>query len=348
MARALRYDRGIVNARTASGTDAVASRRPPRAALWTGVIAAVVYGLLFRFLFTFSKLGTFFGVMTVAFLFLVPLAIGYLTVSVGDRDGRWSWVARLTVPWLAALLSLAVALLLAWEGMICVVLWLPIFLVMSTLGGLVAGVAARLAWKRRARGAMVAGLALLPAAIAPLERAAPPPDERRIVASSIAIAAPPERVWREIARVRRFAPEEHRFAWSHAIGLPRPVEATLSREGVGGVRHASFEGGVVFVETITAWEPGRRLAFEIAADPESIPARALDEHVTVGGPYFDVLEGEYLIERLAAGGVRLHLSSRHRLSTTFNLYAGLWTDLILADTQEYILEALRRRAERGG
>ena len=37
------------------------------------------------------------------------------------------------------------------------------------------------------------------------------------------------------------------------------VEATWSREGVGGVRHASFAGGVVFVETVTVWEPGEPL-----------------------------------------------------------------------------------------
>jgi hypothetical protein len=112
---------------------------------------------------------------------------------------------------------------------------------------------------------------------------------------------------------------------------------------VGGVRHASFEGGVVFVETIHAWGPERHLAFAIDADPDSIPARALDEHVTVGGPYFDVLEGDYRIAPLPGGRVRLHLESRHRLSTRFNAYAGLWTDFILEDTQRYILEALRRR-----
>jgi hypothetical protein len=134
---------------------------------------------------------------------------------------------------------------------------------------------------------------------------------------------------------------------SHAIGFPLPVEATLSREGVGGVRHASFEGGVVFTETVTAWEPGRRLAFDIDADPTSIPMRTLDQHVTVGGPYFDVLEGEYRIEPLAPGRVRLHLASRHRVSTHVNAYARWWTDFILGDVQRTILAAIRARAEQG-
>ena len=59
-------------------------------------------------------------------------------------------------------------------------------------------------------------------------------------------------------------------------------------------------------------------------------------------------EGEYRIEPLApegSGRVRLRLESRHRLSTRFNPYAGLWTDFILGDTQRYILEALKERCE---
>jgi hypothetical protein len=114
---------------------------------------------------------------------------------------------------------------------------------------------------------------------------------------------------------------------------------------VGGVRHATFERGVRFVETVTTWEPDRRLAFSIEADPATIPAVALDEHVTVGGPFFDVLNGEYRIEPLSPGRVRLHLRSTHRLSTRFNAYSGLWTDFILSDVQTAILEVLKRRCE---
>ena len=307
-----------------------------------------LYGLTFRLLFAANRWNDFFGVMTIAFLFVVPFVVGFLTVFIGDRDGRWSWPMKLFFPWVTASLTLAAALLLAWEGIICIFIWVPLFLVLSLLGGLAAVLVHRLARGRRARTAVAGCLMILPIVVSPIERNAPAGDERRLVETSIEIAAPVDTVWREIARVRRFETAEHRFAWSHAIGFPKPVEATLSREGVGGVRHASFEKGVVFVETITAWEPGAHLAFEIAADPDSIPARALDEHVTVGGPYFDVLEGEYRIEPLTVGRLRLHLTSRHRLSTRFNFYSGLWTDFILADTQQYILEALKRRCEAGG
>ena len=189
-------------------------------------------------------------------------------------------------------------------------------------------------------------LILLPYLAAPIESRLPVPMEIRTVRSAIDIQASPETVWALIRSVRSIEPRENHFSWSHFIGFPRPVEATLNGRGIGGVRHATFEGGVEFTETITSWEEPRDLAFTIKANTDSIPPETLDEHVTIGGPYFDVLDGHYEIEPLGVGSVRLHLSSRHRLSTRINVYSGAWTDFIMGDIQTYILGIIKNRAER--
>ena len=93
------------------------------------------------------------------------------------------------------------------------------------------------------------------------------------------------------------------------------------------------------------WEPEHRLAFSIRPQTAQIPNTTLDQHVTVGGPYFDVLRGEYRIESLANGKVRLHLTSWQRVSTDFNWYAHLWTDAVMSDLQKRILHVVRQRAE---
>jgi hypothetical protein len=124
------------------------------------------------------------------------------------------------------------------------------------------------------------------------------------------------------------------------------VEATLSHEGIGGVRHATFTGGVLFIETIDVWQPKQRLAFSIQAQTDKIPPTTLDEHVRVGGPFFDVLHGEYRLEPLSDGVVRLHLSSQQRLSTDFNWYARLWSGATMSDLQGRILKVVKVRCER--
>jgi hypothetical protein len=220
---------------------------------------------------------------------------------------------------------------------------LPIALILSSLGGLIGGAAL---WN--ARGDVKLPLAcvlLFPVMVAPIESHLTPPLQLRTVETQILIRATPAVVWSNIERVRAISPQELTPTWTHAIGFPRPIAATLSHEGVGGVREASFERGLLFFETVNRWEPNRLLAFSIKADTAHIPATTLDDHVQIGGRYFDVLQGEYALKPSPDGTVLLHLSSRERLSTDFNPYAGLWTDAIMKSLQESILKVVKARCE---
>jgi hypothetical protein len=194
---------------------------------------------------------------------------------------------------------------------------------------------------------IIAGAMLLvPLMIAPWEGRVLYSKEIYTTENVIDIAAPARGIWSNIERVRAIEPRELPDSWSHRIGFPDPVEATLSHEGVGGVRRATFTGGVLFIETIDTWEPEQRLAFSIRAQTDKIPPTTLDEHVRVGGPFFDVLHGEYRLEPMKDGVVRLHLSSQQRLSTDFNWYARMWSDATMADLQSRILKVVKTRCER--
>jgi len=54
--------------------------------------------------------------------------------------------------------------------------------------------------------------------------------------------------------------------------------------------------------------------------------------------------GEYTLEQ-RPDGILLHLSSRERLSTHVNPYAGQWTDAVMRAIQEQILQVIRRPSE---
>jgi hypothetical protein len=282
------------------------------------------------------------AVMTIAFLVLGPLIIGFLTIRHTEARGPapiWIWFL---LPWVSVSLMLVTTLLFMLEGLICILMALPIALVLASIGGVIAGVIGR---KLRVNNTSTFCIALLPFILAPAEARLNAPTSTRTVASEIRIHSSTATVWQNIERVPAISPAELRPNWTHRIGFPRPVEATLSFEGVGGIRHASFERGLLFIETVTAWEPDHRLAFTIKADSAHIPTTTLDEHVTIGGRYFDVLDGEYRIEPLAGGDILLHLTSHQRLSTDFNGYAGLWTDAVMQSLQTSILQVIQHRCE---
>jgi len=311
---------------------------------WIVVAAGVAYGLLLRLL-AFSNKIAFPQVMSGAFIFGVPVVMGFISIYGLERHSRQSVLAWIFAPWVTVSVMLLGTMVAAWEGSICVVMFAPIGWICGTVGGVLGGLVARLQ-SRRIQNTTLSLVVLLPFLLNPFAQKLLLDYRVRTVATSIDIHAPAEVVWHNIERVPSIHANELPAAWSRRIGFPAPDEATLSFEGTGAVRHATFAGGVAFTETVDTWEPNHRLAFSIRANTDRIPATTLDEHVRIGGPYFDVLHGDYEIEALPNGITRLHLSSRHRVSTDFNWYAQLWTDAVMRDIQNSILFVIKNRCER--
>lgn len=301
-----------------------------------GLGAGVAYGIAMRT--GLDILGDGLLVMTVGFLFLVPLTIGYLTVRpVPDA----SLPFRIFAPWATCALVILGAVVTGLEGVICVVFAAPVMLLFASLGGLLAGLGSR-----PLHAAELPVALLLPWVSMGLEHRTALPLRQVVTSNQIEIAAPPSVIWPLVVSVDTIrAAERHRSLFT-AVGFPEPIAATLSHPGIGGVRTASFERGIVFREVVIAWEPERRIRFTI--DARSVPSTALDAHVSIGGPFFDVLTGTYELRPISTTRTLLFLRSEHRVSTHFNPYAAWWADHIMSSVQGNILRVLRNRAERTG
>jgi hypothetical protein len=308
-------------------------------------------GCLFRFGMDSSWdrwLGRYYNptalLVTCSFLAVMPFSAGYISVrnylSI-SHSKNVHWYDWIVLPWASLLITIFVCAIIKLEGVVCLLFASPIMLVFSTLGG----VTARIAWGRLARRSPgILSAYALPILLIAIESQIPSPYEIRTVNTEILIQAPSPTVWDNVKSVRAIAPSELPASWINRIGFPKPIAATLSHEGIGGVRQASFTGGLLFTETVTHWQPQKDLAFSIRANTEAIPRTTLDEHVTIGGPFFDVLDGEYTLEP-RPDGILLHLTSRQRLSTHLNPYASLWTDAVMRAIQNQILYVLRNRCE---
>lgn len=284
------------------------------------------------------------GLMSVTFLFVFPFAIGACAVALAPPEARTRFTPwyMLITPWLAVTLLGAITLLFALEALICILMALPFFLVLATIGAAMAVGVFALLERRQAPPSAGFLLLALPLLLSPVEAQITAPDSVHIVHNSVVIEASPEAVWRQIIRVPAIGREEQRGSFLHWIGVPKPVEAMLSHEGVGAVRYASFEQGLVFVETVTEWQDGRSIAFSIVRDRSSLPPAPFGE---IGGPYFDMLDGRYEIEPISDRRVLLHLTSTHRVTTRFNWYAGQWTEPIMSELQRYILAIVKVRSQ---
>src|SRR5260370_29283098 len=132
-----------------------------------GGAIGLLYGLAIRA--AASLLGRDYLIMTIGFILFMPLALGFLAVFYTERKQAqrlWIWFLLPWAPLVAALVGMMLALL---EGFICVVMFAPIGLVLSSFGGLLGALAARFPRTRASQGLTVACVAGLPFLIVPWE-----------------------------------------------------------------------------------------------------------------------------------------------------------------------------------
>src|SRR6185369_1379775 len=82
-----------------------------------GVIAGLFYGVFARYVAETQVFGDAFTVMSLAFLVLVPMVLGFLTVNSTVAP---SIAYRIFAPWGPALLGVLIAAAIGWEGAICI------------------------------------------------------------------------------------------------------------------------------------------------------------------------------------------------------------------------------------
>jgi hypothetical protein len=306
-------------------------------------LLSIGYGLLTRLIFGADFADGILSTMSYGFLCLVPVAIGALMTYLRRDSLNSTWDA-FTVGWIPASLFLLGVIAVNLEASICIVMIAPVYMLVASIGSTImyALLRSRAGRSRSTQQSVLLALLVAPYLFTPVEEQVTAPVSLRVVSNEIIIDAPPDIIWENIVRVPTIMPSEQRVSFFNLLGIPQPVEATMTGEGIGGVRHAAYANGLRFTEVITDWQPMRRLSFTIDADNPSLLPPPFTQ---IEGAYFEVVDGTYEMETLADGRVRLSLWSTHRLSTRFNFYGGLWTDAIMYDLQDYILQIVKARAE---
>jgi hypothetical protein len=305
------------------------------------IAGGAVAGVLMRFAF-FGDPGNAYSAMLGAFIVGAPLLVGIVTVWLAERIERRTWSYYFLAPALATSLMVLGTLFIMIEGMICAIVIVPLFASIGGAAGLLMGIVCRFTdWPRPT----IAGcFAVLPLALGAFEHRLPLPTLERMQDREIHVAAPPSEVWRELIDTRDIRPDEVDDAWMYRIGVPVPRAGAGDVEDGRAVRHITMGKGIRFDQIATEWQPGERVSWRYRFAADSFPPGALDDHVRIGGHYFDVGETTYALTP-DGEGTRLTVRMRYRVSTHFNWYAGPVADFLVGDFAEEILAFYARRAE---
>ncbi|HCW06722.1 MAG TPA: hypothetical protein DGG95_05090, partial [Cytophagales bacterium] len=308
------------------------------------ILLPVVVALVFMKLFNIGSLQGLWQLMTLTFFISLPYLVGVLTIFLSRVDKVKSLAYRAFMPWVPIFLFFVLTLILSIEGWACWLMILPIFLLFASLGGLTAGYF-KVRKSEKSNRLHLSLAVLLPFVIGPIEKAIGEIPGFYTAYTYIDIDADKENIWSNVTRVRAITKTEDQSQLTNFMQIPRPIKAELDFEGVGASREAIFDGGLIFHEKVLKYEHQKLMSFSIRANTYEIPSTTFDEHVLIGGEFFDVLQGTYKLEPISKGHYRLHLSSEFKLNTTFNFYASIWGRLIMKDIQNNILKVIKQRSE---
>jgi uncharacterized membrane protein YhaH (DUF805 family) len=281
-----------------------------------------------------------FGVYGTGLFVVSPLIIGAVTAYIGNRrsdiGGRATWALVKSAAALGGLALLALAL----EGLICILVIAPLWLLISAIGGLIGRAIARAT--HRPPHSTSAALALIPLVYA-LEAIFPASVtfENQV---SIDINAPRAAVWRSMTAMGHI---EEPPGLLFRLGLAHPLSGKMVGEGVGAERHGEFSTGVA-VERITEWTPDHRLAFVVLNDVPTV--RELSPYHRVHAPhvvgYFTTTVASFELEDSGARMTRLALRSTHVLRLEPTLYWLPLVNWVVEENKARVLRHIRLLAER--
>ena len=230
----------------------------------------------------------------------------------------------------AALAGCSFLLLLGMEGIICILMALPLAIPLAALG----------AWLVHKTTRSAGLLLLIPPSLLFDATAAPPLYQ---VHTAIEIAASPEQVWKHVVTFSEL-PEPHE--WYFRGGLAYPIRARIEGDGPGAVRRCEFSTGP-FVEPIEVWNEPRQLSFRVTENPAPMHewspyAHVLPKHLH---GYLVSEHGQFLLTPLSGNRTLLEGTTWYRHGLWPAPYWRLWSDAIIHRIHLRVLRHIKTLSE---
>ncbi len=276
-------------------------------------------------------------------LFLgLPFLTGFVASWFLNKQGAHTKFETGTVSTLTIVVIGLVLIGFRYEGLVCLLMALPLALPFSLAGGLLARYILRQRSRTTAPQIFTACVAVVPLMMFAQHLANPEPPVVSVT-TSITIDAPVAVVWKNVVA---FPPLKAPDEWLFRAGIAYPTSAQIVGSGPGAVRYCRFSTGD-FVEPITVWDEDHLLAFDVSAQPPAMrelsPWKITPPHV----------ERNYM--RSKHGQFRLVALSDHRTlleGTTWyqdyfwpQAYWRAWSDEIVHRIHMRVLQHVKQQAE---
>lgn len=272
----------------------------------------------------------------------MPFCLGMGSVVLYGLTRPQSFGACMGVAFMAANLAGLGLLIIAFEGIICLIMAAPIGYALVMFGALVGYAIQARPWSVGDNPLVLLGLLVTVPGLMAAEAATQDDPPLFEVVSALEIDAPPEIVWRNVLA---FPPLPEPDDWVFHTGVAYPLRAEIHGHGVGAVRHCVFSTGA-FVEPIEVWDEPYLLRFRVEEQPE--PMREWSPYEIHPPHLHDHLvsrQGEFKLTALPGGRTRLEGTTWYTNRMWPSAYWQLWSDAIIHRIHLRVLRHIRTLAE---
>jgi len=267
-----------------------------------------------------------FGLVNYGTTFFVvfPLAVGF---SIGTHEtlAERGWLSI----GLALLIFFGFLLAGALEGLVCVAMALPIFMITRGIGYLIQ----RSRNRRKPKNLtdhLINSLSPLVVLLVlnPVEQALMPEPGLVEIETSVLLPYDAALVFDQVKQMDKLDAEK---PWGIWLGLPAPYRCILEADTIGAKRHCLFDNGSIIAE-ITRYEKGKVLEMDVV------------DYSLTGREWFHFVDATYTFERVE-GQTKITRTSSYKSVLYPRLYWKPLEGWGIAQEHEFVLASLRKNLE---
>jgi len=156
---------------------------------------------------------------------------------------------------------------------------------------------------------------------------------QNMVSDELIINASPDRIWKNVVAFERIK-QENKY-WLFKVGMPSPVESTVTGYHLGAGRKCIFSNGYVFDEQIVTYDENRNLTFDVTHQPRDPEIMG----------HIDILRGQFILKDNGNGTTTLVGNSWYKLYVFPTWYYDIWAKSITRNVHWRVMEHIKELSE---
>lgn len=266
------------------------------------------------------------GVLVYSQFVILPMLIGIISAWFW-RDLNLKSKTIVGYSLVNSLLAISLSYLFLGEGVICLIIVSPLILIFVITGAFIGKMMFRK--KNQTVNVSIVSLLLMVFVVDSISDH----HYENMVSDEIIINASPSKIWKNVVAFEKI--KQPNNYWLFKIGMPSPMQTTVTGYNYGAGRKCIFSNGYTFDEKIVAFDVNKNLTFDIVGQPQDPEIMG----------HIDIKRGQFLLKDNGNGTTTLIGNSWYKLRVFPIWYYDVWAESITRNVHLRVMDHIKALSE---